>query len=79
LGSYLQGDFLAGIGWGHSFKPSNNTPFADDDLSSWKVEEFYYVLWIEWENGIAYRKGLGRVLKEAWEREVKDEIDLILG
>lgn len=37
------------------------------------------VLWIEWIDGIAYRKGLGRVLKEAWDREATEEIDLILG
>jgi hypothetical protein len=53
--------------------------------SAWKnnrdrnVVDFYSVLWIEWSNGIAYRKGLGRVLKEAWDREVTEEIDLILG
>jgi hypothetical protein len=39
----------------------------------------YHVLWIEWENGIAYRKGLGRVLKEAWDRMATEEIDLVLG
>lgn len=41
--------------------------------------DFYYVLWIEWKEGIAYRKGLGRVLKEAWDREATEVIDLILG
>ncbi|PMD14869.1 hypothetical protein NA56DRAFT_754519 [Hyaloscypha hepaticicola] len=39
----------------------------------------YHVLWIEWEDGIAYRRGLGRVLKEAWDRMATDEIDLVLG
>jgi hypothetical protein len=39
----------------------------------------YYVLWIEWEDGIAYRKGLGRVFKEAWDRMETEEIDLVLG
>jgi len=43
------------------------------------VVELYYVLWIGWENGIAHRKGLGRVLKKAWDREKTDEIDLVLG
>lgn len=28
---------------------------------------FYNVMWIEWENGTAYRKGVGAVQKEAWE------------
>jgi hypothetical protein len=43
------------------------------------VVHFYYVLWIEWIDGIAYRKGLGRILKEAWDREATEEIDFILG
>jgi hypothetical protein len=43
------------------------------------IIEYYYVLWIEWEDGIAYRKGLGRILKDAWDREAGDEIDLVLG
>ena len=40
---------------------------------------FYYVMWIEWENGIAYRKAIGTVYKSVWEREIKDSIDVILG
>lgn len=42
--------------------------------------EYYNVLWIGREMGVAYRKGLGRVPKEEWDRlrEEKD-IDLILG
>lgn len=41
--------------------------------------EFYNVLWIEWEKGVAYRKGLGRVRKEFWERQATEWIDLTLG
>jgi len=40
---------------------------------------FYNVLWVEWENGIAYRKALGRVVKDAWERQDLEEIDIALG
>jgi hypothetical protein len=43
------------------------------------IVEFYYVLWIEWVDGIAYRKGLGRVLKRIWDEEAGEDIDLILG
>lgn len=43
------------------------------------ILEFYYVLWIGWEDGIAYRRGLGRILKSAWDESDTDEIDLILG
>jgi hypothetical protein len=28
---------------------------------------YYNVLWIHWENGIAYRKGIGAVNKDAWD------------
>jgi hypothetical protein len=29
--------------------------------------QFYNVMWVEYENGIAYRKALGTVYKDAWE------------
>ncbi|KAH8196147.1 hypothetical protein TruAng_009682 [Truncatella angustata] len=38
-----------------------------------------YVMWIKWRNGVAYRQGLGRVLKTAWRRDASEEIDLMLG
>ncbi len=41
--------------------------------------EFYNVLWVEWEEGIAYRKGCGRVMKSAWEAQNLEWIDLTLG
>ncbi|KAI0440901.1 HET-domain-containing protein [Xylaria telfairii] len=41
--------------------------------------EYYYVLWIEWMDGVAYRKGLGRVHKDSWESQAREWIDLILG
>ncbi|KAG4423904.1 hypothetical protein IFR04_002899 [Cadophora malorum] len=41
--------------------------------------EFYNVLWVEWKDGIAYRKGCGRVMKSAWEDEEREWIDLVLG
>ncbi|KAF8849346.1 HET-domain-containing protein [Acephala macrosclerotiorum] len=41
--------------------------------------EFYFVLWIEWHDGIAYRRGLGRVEKQAWEQLSAEEIDIKLG
>jgi hypothetical protein len=45
-----------------------------------KFYEFCFVLsTIEWKGGIAYRKGLGRVEKNAWEQLSLEEIDVILG
>jgi heterokaryon incompatibility protein (HET) len=41
--------------------------------------QFYNVLWIEWENQIAYRKALGRVNKSIWEAQDLETMDLVLG
>lgn len=41
--------------------------------------DVYNAIWIEWEDGIAYRKGVGRILKSAWEAEKSERINLILG
>ncbi|KAI8629771.1 HET-domain-containing protein [Xylariaceae sp. FL1651] len=41
--------------------------------------EYYYVLWIEWKAGVAYRKAIGRVHKDAWESQEREWIDLVLG
>jgi hypothetical protein len=49
------------------------------ELKDKEYYEFYNVLWIEWEDGIAYRKALGRVMKEAWERQNFEEADILLG
>jgi hypothetical protein len=40
---------------------------------------FYNVLWIEWEDGIAFRKGVGRVEKSIWEAQPLEWIDVTLG
>jgi len=41
--------------------------------------DFYNVLWIEWEDGIAFRKGIGRVEKSIWEAQPLEWIDVTLG
>ena len=50
-----------------------------NELQDANVYKFYNVLFIEWKEGVAYRKGLGRVSKEAWERQATEWIDLTLG
>jgi len=59
-----------------------------DEWYEWDVEErdrdtelyqFYNVLWVEWVDVVAYRKGVGRVMKEVWEGEEREEIDFVLG
>jgi hypothetical protein len=40
----------------------------------------YFVLWIEWVDGVAYRKACGGVAAELWEQEKEEElVDLVLG
>ncbi|KAF3062695.1 hypothetical protein CFAM422_010800 [Trichoderma lentiforme] len=41
--------------------------------------EFYFILWIGWVDGIAYRRGIGRVLKGVWEKMELEEIEVLLG
>lgn len=41
--------------------------------------EVYYVMWIEWEDEVAYRRGLGRVERSAWETLDRQWVDLVLG
>ena len=42
------------------------------------IYEFYNVLWIEWKDGVAYRKALGRVFKDVWESKKQEVIDVVL-
>lgn len=45
-----------------------------------RVVDCYFVLWIEWEDGVAFRRASGVVTVEAWEREKETKlVDLILG
>jgi hypothetical protein len=66
----------------------NGKDINSDWIDEWylserpKVTERYYfhnVLWIEWEDGIAYRRGLGRVVDDVWKQQPVEEIMLILG
>lgn len=41
--------------------------------------EFYFILWIGWVDGIAYRRGIGRVLKRVWESIKLEDIKVYLG
>jgi hypothetical protein len=45
-----------------------------------QLKDCYFVLWIEWENEVAYRRGDGVVTVEAWEEAREEElVELILG
>ena len=41
--------------------------------------EFFNVMWVEWDSGVAYRKAVGRVERDIWEGIAVDDGDLILG
>lgn len=41
--------------------------------------DFVNVLWVEWADDIAYRKGLGRIFQHVWERQPLEDIELTLG
>ena len=65
-----------------------NNGHYDGILDEWDIPErprdsefyeFYYVMWIEWERGIAYRKAIGTVYQPMWERQIREDIDVILG
>jgi hypothetical protein len=58
------------------------------NVGEWKMDErprlldtyrFHNVLWVVWENGIAQRRGLGRVMEEVWQRQDLEQIELFLG
>ena len=40
---------------------------------------YYNVMWVRWEDEVAYRKSLGRVLSSYWDLADKEEIDIVLG
>jgi hypothetical protein len=54
--------------WNHGERPRESEKY-----------EFNNVLWVEWQDGIAYGKAYGRVMKIAWECQELEWIDLVLG
>jgi hypothetical protein len=51
----------------------------DPNLELFIEYHFYNVMWIEWVNGIVYRKAIGRVRQDIWERQDLEWIDVTLG
>jgi hypothetical protein len=43
------------------------------------VYRIYNVMWLAWEEGIAYRRGIGRVWGPVWERQELRRVDVMLG
>ncbi|KAF2997937.1 hypothetical protein E8E13_005460 [Curvularia kusanoi] len=44
----------------------------------WKFR-FYNVLWVEWKDGVAYRKGIGKIWADCWDKLCPQPIDVVLG
>lgn len=40
--------------------------------------EYYWVIWVGWIGRVAHRKGLGRVCKQVWEAQRREEVNLML-
>lgn len=56
--------------------------WSDESLPLRKERDdylFFFVLSIEWKDGVAYRTGLGRMLRSAWDMMSTEEIDVVLG
>ncbi|OBT84940.1 hypothetical protein VE02_06621 [Pseudogymnoascus sp. 03VT05] len=64
-------------------RPESDLPeFMADGKSRYdnaNFYEFYNIMWIEWTNGVACRKGIGRVSAEYWEHLQHETIHLVLG
>ncbi|KAM0541272.1 hypothetical protein ACHAPJ_013317 [Fusarium lateritium] len=57
------------------------TPWTDEwENSKEDKQDCYHVLWIEWDNGVAYRRAYGFVLANEWERLAEPgKVDITLG
>lgn len=49
------------------------------ELSEIDKYEFYNVLWIEREQGVAYRKAIGRIWAPVWKRQDLKDVEILLG
>ena len=60
-------------------QPPSNKNCRVPPIPDRRLYEFYDALWVEYEDGVAYRKDIGRVCKEVWERETLGWVDATLG
>jgi hypothetical protein len=67
---------------------ARNEANCSGNLPEWKMDErpkegefyeFINVFLVKWKGNVAYRQGIGRVSKEAWERETRKEVNIDLG
>jgi hypothetical protein len=53
--------------------------FMIEHMDDKGLVRFVNVLWIERREGVAYRRGLGHIVKSAWDESKKKEADIVLG
>ncbi|KAK1762163.1 heterokaryon incompatibility protein [Phialemonium atrogriseum] len=58
---------------------SRGFDFAEPMVPERETYTFYNVLWVVWIDGVAYRRGVGRVIRGTWEGLQREDIGLILG
>jgi hypothetical protein len=58
----------AGEPFGTPIQPFEEVNLVEE-IKAQERYEFYNVLWVEWVDSLAYRKGAGRVWIDAWERQ----------
>jgi Heterokaryon incompatibility protein (HET) len=78
---YYYYDKYKTVPWGKLPPRQHTTEEAQYELGIGEATkcEIYHVMWIEWKNNIAYRKGVGQVYKEDWEAQELEWIHLMLG
>ncbi|KAH6876404.1 heterokaryon incompatibility protein-domain-containing protein [Thelonectria olida] len=58
---------------------SRGLNFPDPQPVEEETWSFMNVLWVSWDDGVAYRRGVGRVQRSAWEAVKKADVSLVLG
>ncbi|KAI9690242.1 MAG: hypothetical protein M1822_009203 [Bathelium mastoideum] len=54
-------------------------PELDRDGDSLDTKEIYNIMWIEWKEGVAYRKATGEIERHIWEKQALEWIGVMLG
>src|SRR3954453_23680833 len=69
--------FLSVAVFGQKLSPGFD--FVQPQRPDGETWTFCNVLWVEWKDGVAYRKGAGRVKRRTWEVAEKEDVELVLG
>ncbi|CAM1507489.1 Fc.00g071300.m01.CDS01 [Cosmosporella sp. VM-42] len=51
---------------------------ATNRMDGW-IRPIYWALWVGWEDGIAYRKGVAEIHRSFWDDQVQESVFLVLG